>query len=501
MITRRVIDSAVLLLCIAGIFLVHRISVQVFDTLPHLEDEYAYVWQAKAATRMQLSVASPPCPTCFLAPFVVDHEGVRSGKYPPAWPVMLSLGERFHGRDWVNPILAGISLWLAYLLFAKFLPRPLAAIGTILLVSSPFFLLNASSLLSHVWSLFLTLAFIHLWFDLTEQRLHLSRALTSVLIGSLLGLLVLTRPLTALAISLPFVVHAGILFLRQKTLRSSLVIVAGTSLVFVGLFLVWQFAVTGSPFTNPYTLWWPYDKLGFGPGTGVTPEGHSLANAWHNFKTSFRAGRSDLFGWGIFSWIFMPLGFFALRKDRKALLIAGLIPSLILAYGFYWIGSELYGPRYYFEALIPAALLTVGGVQFLALKLVELLGKKTALSVHFAMLILILAPLLGYNLVRYLPDRLASMKAELKENRSQLVPFYTDDFTAKTPALIIVHQVQNWREYGVLTELQTPFLETPFVFIYSRQPEDDAAVIAAFPERSVWHYYADEPEKLYSSLR
>ena len=46
-------------------------------------------------------------------------------------------------------------------------------------------------------------------------------------------------------------------------------------------------ALTGSPLTNTYALWWSMDRLGFGPGIGVSPGGHSLYTAIMNFRLDF----------------------------------------------------------------------------------------------------------------------------------------------------------------------------------------------------------------------
>ena len=46
-----------------------------------------------------------------------------------------------------------------------------------------------------------------------------------------------------------------------------------------------------------------------------------------------------------------------------------------------------------------------------------------------------------------------------------------------------------------------PFLETPFIFIFSRGSDADDSAAAYFPERTVWHYYPDAPNQFYSNAR
>ncbi|MGM0375104.1 MAG: hypothetical protein ACQEQQ_11880, partial [Chloroflexota bacterium] len=91
-------DRLALLLSLLAIAAAALVGGRVFDRMAHLEDEFAYVWQAQAAARGDLTVPSPAFPDSFLVPFVVDYQGQRFGKYPPGWPALLSLGVRVGAR-------------------------------------------------------------------------------------------------------------------------------------------------------------------------------------------------------------------------------------------------------------------------------------------------------------------------------------------------------------------------------------------------------------------
>jgi hypothetical protein len=58
------------------------VAVLVLEQVPHLEDEVAYLFQAQVFSTGRLFAKSPDLPECFFAPFVLDHEGRRFGKYP-----------------------------------------------------------------------------------------------------------------------------------------------------------------------------------------------------------------------------------------------------------------------------------------------------------------------------------------------------------------------------------------------------------------------------------
>ncbi|MBC8332922.1 MAG: hypothetical protein H8E28_13155, partial [Anaerolineae bacterium] len=50
---------------------------------------------------------------------------------------------------------------------------------------------------------------------------------------------------------------------------------------------------------------------------------------------------------------------------------------------------------------------------------------------------------------------------------------------------------------AALLELSNPFFDAPFVFVYHRGPRSTSEIIAQFPERTVIHYYPDEPWVFY----
>ncbi len=108
-------DRLVLIICAAVFFGTLSISNRVFDQMPHLEDEFAYVWQAEVAARGEIFRPVPECPRCFLVPFVIDYNGHRFGKYPLPWPVLLSFGVKLGARQLVNPLLAAGCTGLLYL--------------------------------------------------------------------------------------------------------------------------------------------------------------------------------------------------------------------------------------------------------------------------------------------------------------------------------------------------------------------------------------------------
>jgi hypothetical protein len=500
-------DRIAILLSLLAVLAAYWVHDRIFERMAHIEDEMAYVWQAQVIAGGHLTLASPPIHKSFLFPFVVDYGGQRFGKYPLGWPATLALGEFFGIRYLVNPLLAGFGVWLTFLLGKRLFGETIGLLAALLTLTSPFFLMNSGSLLSHPLGLVLSAMFALAWLDAFCRQDSPRPWLATLAAAAALGLLVLSRPLTAVSVALPFSLHGLYLLLRGDYLtRRRLIALGSIVLAISSLYFLWQYAVTGNPLLNPYTLWWPYDKIGFGPGHGHSAQGHTLHQAWINTRFSIYVGRYDLFGWPNYSWIFLPFGLIAVLRDRnwRALLPVSVFPSLFVFYLAYWIGSSLYGPRYFYESLYSLTLLSAAGIALLA-------GWPTRPGVPFPdyrgwrrlqplSVTAIVALLLATNLLFYTPARLAGMVGLYGVRRSHLEPFLTPDAQKLTPALIIVHTKNKWIEYGTLLELQNPFLNTPFIFVITRGANVDAQVASQFPQRNTYHYYpADDPFTFYTT--
>lgn len=516
-------DWAALGLSLLAVLASVWITQNIFEATAHLEDEMAYVWQAEVIARGKLTLPSPPDANSFLVPFVVDYQGQRFGKYPLAWPVLLGIGVRFGLRSLVNPLLAGLAVWLTYRLGRRTFSTAVGLLAALLTLISPFFLLNSGSLLSHPFSLVLALVFVLAWLDAFvpskqsdagQEAAEGAAAwsgrwvwLPTVLAGLALGVLALTRPLTAVGVGLPFGIHGIYLLLKGDRPARLRVLALGILALGAGaLNFLWQYAATGDPFLNPYTLWWEYDKIGFGPGIGVTKNGHSLRMAWINTRYSLWVGWQDLFGWPNFSWLFLPFGLIALvrlarfsrTRGLRAILTASLFPTLVLVYTAYWIGSWLFGPRYYYEGLPSLTLLSAAGICWLAgwpvLPEEPWRSFSGRLKIRPLAVTGLVALLLAMSALFYTPARLEMMKGLYGVERAHMAPFETPEAQEKAPALVIVHPAKEWIEYGTLLELQNPFLDTPFIFVISRGAAQDARVASRFSERNIYHYYpSDNP--------
>jgi hypothetical protein len=359
-------DWLAILLSLLAVAAAAWVSFKVYEDVPHIEDDFAYTWQAAVFASGKLKIPSPPETRSFLIPFVVDYQGWRFGKYPIGWPALLAVGVRLGLRGWVNPLLAGLALWLTYWLGKRIVNENVGLLAGGLTLVSPFFWINSGSLLAHPLGLALSAGFALGWIEAFAAPDLPRRWLSALAAGLALGLLVVTRPFTALAAALPFGLHGLFVFWKGDRAARLRLLGFGLAVLLVSLIHpLWQYAATGDPWLNTYTLWWPYDKIGFGPEIGASEGGHNLDKALHSTRLSLNVGADDLFGWPGLSYILLPFGAWALRRNLKAWLVGSVFPILVLAYMAYWVGAYLFGPRYYYEGLYSLVLLSAAGVAWL----------------------------------------------------------------------------------------------------------------------------------------
>ena len=217
-------------------------------------------------------VSTPANDQAFWTPFVVDYNGLRFGKYPPGWPLLLSLGVRINAPWLVNALLGVVSLGLIGWLGRCFYEPRLGLLAAGLGLVTPGFLFLSSSLLSHSASLFwATAALVALFYAVTTRPLY------AIVTGVALGAAFVTRPSAGLGIGLAVGVFLLILVIRRELNWRALLWLGLGWMPVASLLPLYWWAITGDPSFNAYVLVWPYDRIGFGPDIG--PYGYDLRTA------------------------------------------------------------------------------------------------------------------------------------------------------------------------------------------------------------------------------
>ena len=489
---RGVWAAAVLMVCTLTIGL--WVSASVFEHTPHVEDELAYLFQAKTMAAGHVTAPSPPVNSLlFWTPFTNDDGHHWYGKYTPGYPAVLALGELV-GAPWlVNPLAAALAVGLTVLLGARLYGQRTGLLAGALLAMSPMALVHSGTFFSHevslCWMLGALLAAERVW------RTGSRRA--GLVVGACLGMLVLTRPFTAVAVMVPLAVAAAVQLWRRRC-RRALVAAASAILIALGLLLMYNQHTTGSATRFGYQVYWPFDTVGFGPGVGRGPHGHTWASGWLNTRVNVHLLRSWLFGWpgGTDLWpaylaIAATLAVLALRLRQRRrghtrayfdLLLAALTVSLVVAHIAYWTAGNVHGPRYYFEALAPLALLTARCARHIAVAITRLgarLGARTALARWSVAGVFVGLSVIG--LCTTTVDRFNDARHYYGVDPSGLHSLQREDLH---DALVFV-SAEEWTDFEPYAAANSPFLDTDVVYAVDTG-ESNQLLIDAMPDRSAY---------------
>ncbi|HEX2185918.1 MAG TPA: glycosyltransferase family 39 protein, partial [Chloroflexota bacterium] len=531
---RRLLPEALAVgLCLIALLAAAWVATAVFDRVPHVEDELAYLFQARTIASGRLLADAPAQPEFFDAPFLLIRDGKWFGKYTPGYPMVLALGARV-GQPWlVNPVFGALSVGLVYLAGRRLYGAPTGLLAAALMTISPFFLLQSGSWMSHVVCLFWALLFL-LLFEMASRGSEVA----ALFAGMALGILFLSRPLTAVAIAVPYTLWAGIDILRSpRRLPPYLPVLMGF-LPFGASLPAYNYLTTGDPLRSAYELYWPFDKVGFGPGAG--PDGgHTLAIGWLTTRQNLELLANYLFGWpGRLSLApaalaaalaVLRLVWRALRErgidtpgqsnarltdpvtprsppasgspvraprfpEAWDLLHIGVAASLVAAYVAYWHGLPMYGPRYYFEALGALVLLSARGLLQVAALSAALLGRavpalpRPRVWVTAAMLAVV-AGLTAHSFTHFAPQ-------EFRRH----VRWYTIDGSgvrlvraAKLQnAVVFVTRVKQpeyaWLDYAPFFSQNVPSLDSDVVYAIDLGDDHNRTLMARYPGRAFYRY-------------
>jgi len=483
-------DKVAILISLLAVVLSVWVVLGIYENLAQLEDEHAYLWQARVISQGKIKIPSPPEAEDFFVPFVIDFQGVRFGKYPLGWPIVLSFGERIGLRWLINPVLGGLAVWLSYLLGKKLLDEKTGLLTAGIMAISPFFLTYSGSILSHTWGLVLSLAFVLSWLELIEERDSVPGWLPTLSAGACLGVLSLSRPWTALGVAVPIGIHGIFLIWRSTPVIKKRVILAGLlATLLASLHLVWQFALTGNWLINPYILWWDYDKIGFGSGHGITEAGHTFRLAKMNTQYSLSITGRDLLGWGSLTWVLPAIGLWTQRRKWKIILTTSIFFSLVGMYFPYWVS----GPRYFYEGIFSLIILSAAGMAWLAGWLPAKNQRHQTSKFRQGLVIGFFVVLAAISTVSYTPNRINEIKDRYGFTQADLEHFDSAETKALAPALIVI-RTQDWKDYGVFIHLEDPELTTPFVFAWL-SPEENITegLSSGFPGRTIYEYDPNTP--------
>lgn len=337
-----------MLTALAFFLITVRVAGQTLEAFPNSSDEYAYLFQAKMFSDDKLWARAHDLPDFFYINNIPQHEGILVSRFPPGWPLLLSVAFELGMEPWlVNPILGLVALVVFYFFAARYYGSTVAVWSSLILSLSGFYIFNSASYFSHVSCMLCTLLFvfcIHRYRD----REHF---LFGVLAGFFLGFVVLIRYYTALLVFIPFLIYLITVYRWRIIPLGFWMAIGGVPCL---AYLAWyNYSITGNALI-PVTVWaYPGEQLGFVKGhTFLKGMEHMLRRT---LMFIYWTSPGLILLYLIFLWkkISAKSGRFAHPEDYAFI-------ALTIGYFFYYqIGGNQYGPRFLFEALPFVVLLVV----------------------------------------------------------------------------------------------------------------------------------------------
>jgi hypothetical protein len=323
------------------------------------DDENVYSFMARTFASGRLYLPSMPEP---VRPFFDNHLIINDGKwygiYFPGHPALLALGERLHLMRWVPAVSAALTVPLTFAVGRRVFGQRAALLALPLLALSPFFILSSATLLAHSTAGLLLMAFLYATLRVLERP---ERAAWWLAAGLALGWTGLTRPLSAGAFALPWLVLLAMSLRRRAGSRAwagpaLFCLVGAASVALLGAY---HMALSGDPFTSGYHTFGRKVGLSFTQGALVAPAPYPSL-----FELGYTLARLNfwLFGWPL-SLAFLP--FFRRAREGIALLLAPA--GVVLLFAVTTVPSiNVVGPVHYAELIAPFVLVSASGIEELA---------------------------------------------------------------------------------------------------------------------------------------
>jgi len=323
------------------------------------DDENVYSFMARTFASGHLYLPSMPEP---VRPFFDNHFIINDGKwygmYFPGHPILLALGERVHLMHWVPTLSATLTVPLTFAVGRRVFGPRAALLALPLLAVSPFFILSSATLLGHSTAALLLMAFVYSTLRVLERPDRMAWWLAA---GACLGWTGLTRPLSAAAFALPWLVLLAMSLRRRPGGRAWVgailfALMGATAAALLGAYHV---ALSGDPLTTGYHTFGRLSGMSFTRGALVEPAPYPSL-----FELGYTLARLNfwLFGWPL-SLAFLP--FFRRTREGVALLLAPV--AVVLLFAVTTVPSiNGVGPVHYAELIAPLVLVSASGIEELA---------------------------------------------------------------------------------------------------------------------------------------
>ena len=457
------------------------LSWYCFDFLPSYTDSTAqYVHAAFVASGHLYGIAGHPLHE-FFPVWLMLHGATWYSQYPPLHQTLLGI-MRLLDIPWLlNPLEGGLTLLALYAAARRAYGETAARIAALLTLASPFVLLMSSEYMNHASALLFTALLILSYGEwlISDGK---KACLWALAAGLAAGCVFLTRPLTALGVGMPFILHATYRLWRdpRRQYAPFLAMAAGGALC-VALQLWYNLQTTGDMLVYAYTR---YHNNSLAKAMGYAHSGLS----WPLLKAQdewFRLN-TNLFDWSL------PCLLFILIPVRGAMsrLLLGMLLSQTFFNLFNQFHSAIFGPRYMYEAAAPLILLTAHAIRRTPALLAALGWRLPGGALAAALILVVATGLLGRFPAR-VRDYARMPDAHPEFYRSLLAQ-------SRHPALIFVSRHDPGDKdpdahFRWISWTYPPQSDAPVIFARDRGDAKNRELMNHYPER---YAYVEQKGKL-----
>jgi len=345
------------------------ISYFVFEHIPHVQDSIAQFFQAKIFASGHLTAQPPPIPEFFQYFYdnLIITQDQWYSQYLPAHSFFLMLGLLVKAPWIINPLFASFSVILLYAITRQYYTNKEARLAILLFSVSPFFLFMSASYMNHVSTLFFSLLFL---FALNKSMRE-NKPFYGLLCGLSLGIIFNIRLGEAVMMGTVFGSFYLIFLIRQKQ-YVSLIAFSIAFTVLTCVLLGYNYATNGNPFLFGYQVRWGSDHtLGFAEGSVITTPPHTPLRGLGHTLSNFIALNQNMFEWPLPSLLFIGILFvpYLFKKNYYDYwLLAGFWGSPVF-YFFYFYQDICLGPRFFYNSLPFAVILTARAILKIIVKI------------------------------------------------------------------------------------------------------------------------------------
>jgi 4-amino-4-deoxy-L-arabinose transferase-like glycosyltransferase len=329
-------NTVLILTAVFSVILLGGFAIIVLQGFPNSADEYAYIFQSETFLQKRLWNEPHPAQEFFSFAHIAQMEGKWVSRFPPGWPLVMTIGSLFKTPLWfINPFLGMLSILTLFALARRIYNSRVAIVSVASMLFSSFFIFNSASYFSHTLCGLLILLFFYYELRFVQEN----KMIFALAAGFFLGFAFITRYYSTLLCAIPIGLH----FLLQRDTRKlpALLWTFLGSAPFLLFTLFYNYKITGNALLFVTTWMDPNEKLGF-------VDGYSWNLAWIHLVKHLQSFTY----WTAPPILFLYFAYVIHSIKNKSIRPYDLTFISIIGGYLFWhtFGGNQYGPRFYYEA-------------------------------------------------------------------------------------------------------------------------------------------------------